>query len=224
MKHIKKKAAELKQKGYRPVKGFRGLYVAPDGRAFDLAKQKRLNMERGRNILYKGARVNILKIIMFVFNGEPIRKNEHVYFIDGDSSNTTHTNLKYSAIRPGSVKRDFEKELMSVRCYYPVLEDYNPRYIGLSKLYFSAIAEKRAFYDRKKGVKFIEVFRCYLEGGDVSRFCMSERNLRRVINDFMDLLTSEIIKDLENGALRVLPFIAPRPTLRQVKKQLKKDI
>jgi len=108
--------------------------------------------------------------------------------------------------------------LEAIRCYFNVSKRYSVRNRVLTDVYLSFIVEKRGL----QGWKNYKLIEYYLLGKNVKecsvKFGLSERDARAIINDFINCLSKDVIKDKQNGLLNELGYLDRPKTKGQILK------
>jgi hypothetical protein len=117
----------LKDKGYKLIKQYPCLYLSECGNIYDLNAGKELKPDSKNKVCIDNKRVNVCKLLLLIFKNEPIRKNGHVCFIDGNNKNLHYSNIAYQR----KYCNEQEKEInpadlcTTIRCYFEVSTKYN---------------------------------------------------------------------------------------------------
>lgn len=210
---------DLVSKGFKRSKNAPFLYLNRSGATYDLKKGKLLEPDSRNYIFVEKKRLSLPKLVLATFASQPIKSGQIVY-IDGNKRNLNIDNLRYSSQLPTIklVSIDNGQLLEAIRCYFNVSKRYSVRNTELTKVYLSFIVEKRGLQG-EKNAKLIEY---YLFGKNVKecsvKFGLRERDARAIINDFINGLSNEVIKDKQNGLLNELSYLDRPKTKRQILK------
>ncbi|WP_321287836.1 hypothetical protein [uncultured Sunxiuqinia sp.] len=221
---------QLKQDGFRVVKNHPDLYINENGTIYSLTAGKTLKTDSKNRLLIQGKRLNVPKLILEAFKGEPYNGGQVVY-IDGDNNNMALENLKYSRILPPNVSNNVDKAdmLTAIRCYFEVEKRFNLKNTIQTKLYLQGITAARQFFDTHKKAPHIGLFNAYVseilcsKAKAAKSYGIETRDGTEIINGFLNELTKEVLADLKNGVL-ILQDYKPAPKSNtQLLKEFKAD-
>ncbi len=210
---------DLVSKGFKRSKNAPFLYLNKSGVAYGLKKGKLLEPDSRNYIFVEKKRLSLPKLILATFASQPIKGGRIVY-IDGNKRNLNVDNLRYSSQLLAIQLVSIDKSLLleAIRCYFNVSKRYSVRNTELTKVYLSFIVEKRGL----QGGKNAKLIEYYLLGKNVkecsAKFGLSERDTRAIINDFINGLSNEVIKDKQHGLLNELSYLDRPKTKRQILK------
>jgi|GEM_PF-2861755 len=224
----------LKEKGFKRVKPYPDLFVNDTGTVYSLNAGKDLKATN-RNAIStaNGKRVSIPKLILFVFRNEPIRERSQIRYLDGNRGNLSPSNMEYFRIYENSHKNEVNAENLynAIRCYYEVPKRYTVKDCILTHMYLTEIIQIRCFYSEYYKRLGLDIFKSYMKGITNNIKIVAKENntnfrdVRIIVNDFFNLLISDILADMEAGNLKVKDF-QPRPKtktqiLRETNEKLK---
>jgi hypothetical protein len=209
---------DLTAKGFKRVQILSDLFVNECGAVYSLTKGKELSRDKRNTVNVDGKRVNVAKLLLSAFSGEPMRENSHIMYIDGDSSNLSPQNVKYPQLYTNKDKTDVNPDQLRevIRCYIEVPQKYNVKNQVLTRMYLTEIIRKRAFYTVYSAESGINVFKSYMQGYTKNRtetakeHGISVRDCGIIVNSFINTLITDIITDLETGKLTKQDY-RPRP-------------
>lgn len=221
---------QLKQDGFKLVKGFSYLYVNPQGKVYSLKTGKYLKPTARNLIKPENKYLSVPKLVLQAFAKQPYR-NGQIHYIDCNKSNLAVQNIKYSRIyapdrTPEPVNR--ENLLIAIRCCIQVKKRFNVNDSYQTRFYLQIITEQRQFFIYKKDLQYIEVFKTYIEGNNTTKTAtkhgLTVRDCSVIVNQFTNLLINDILTDLENGLLTIQPYEPKAPTKTQILRDYNKDL
>ena len=207
------KLKTLKEKGYKQVSGFSGLFIDQLGRVYSLKHGKHLKPST-RNYIYTGSGlVSVPKLVLQAFKGQKYRPGQITY-IDGNKYNTTPGNLKYNSLFAANELEliNYTGLLTAIRCYFAVPEKFKVKNIVATRILLNEILLKRGFYSSKNQEKYIEVYKTYMNGfvnnytQSGKQHGLSVRDCAIIVNKFTNTLINEVLTDLENGKLFIWEY------------------
>lgn len=221
---------QLKQSGFKLVTGFSSLYVNPQGKVYNLKTGKYLKPTPRNFIKPENEYLSVPKLVLQAFAKQPYR-NGQIQYIDGNKANLSIQNLKYSRIfepdrKPEPVNR--ENLLTAIRCYIQVKERFNVNERLQTRFYLQSITRQRHFFIYKKDLQHIEVFETYINGANTTKTAtkhgLTVRDCSVIVNQFIKLLITDILQELENGLLTIQPYSPEPPTKTQILRDYNKDL
>ncbi len=206
--------ASLKLEGFKKVSKYPFLFVNSSGKVFHLKKNTYLQTNKNGYVRFDGKTLNTAKLIIEAFNGQQYR-NGQIIHIDGNKLNFNAKNLKYSRIfKPNNdIKTNKADLLTAIRCYFKVEKHFNLKDSFKKQLYISSIIEKRQFFSNYGKAPHIAIFKTYISEstGNIKKTAhfhnLSIKDCTQIINTFLNLLTAEILTDLENRILTSKDFL-----------------
>ena len=200
---------DLIAKGFKRVQTLSDLFINECGAVYSLTKGKELTRDKRNTVNVDGKRVNVAKLLLSAFSGEPMRENSHIMYIDGNSSNISPSNVKYPQIYTNGLKTDVNPDQLRdiIRCYFEVPPKYSVNNQVITRMFLAEIIRKRAFYTVYSTESGINIFKSYMQGYTKNRIetakenGISVRDCSFVVNKFLNILITDIITDLEAGKL-----------------------
>ena len=222
---------ELRKQGFKPVKGF-SIYVNKHGKVYSLNKGDFVKVYKNNQININGKNFNVPKLILQAFKGQPY-KTGYIVYIDGNKSNLNIENLKYSSLFTNNTHQKLNNEnlISAIRCYFQVSPNYKVRNILKTKIYINKIIEKREFFINHINTQHIEVFETYISLNNLTFtsieetakiYNISERDCSTIVNSFINMLSTEILEDLNAGILQTKDYYRSPTIKRGSKNDLKR--
>lgn len=217
-----KTVKELKNEGFKSVNEFEHLYINEKGKVYSTTARKYLKPTARNYIKTENKYLNVPKLVLMTFKGEKYKSGQ-IYYIDGNKENLHSENVKYSRLfTPEQNNTVNTADLLTcIRCYFEVDKKYKIRDNIKTRLYLQIIIEKRDFFAKHKTLKHIEVYLTYLGKHLFEKKSLTDtakthflttRDCLVIINEFTNLLISEVLQDLKNGYLHELEYKPNRPT------------
>ncbi|WP_159517705.1 hypothetical protein [Sunxiuqinia indica] len=221
---------QLKQAGFRMVKNRQNLYITEKGTVYSLTAGKTLKNDTKNRVLIDGKRLNVPKLILEAFKGEPYNRRQ-IQYIDGNNKNLTLDNLKYKRILAPDVSNNVNNaDLMTaIRCYFEVPKRFKIKDIFKTKFYLQGIIIARGFYVLHQKAKHIALFKGYIEETTCSKakaaknYGIGTRDGQEIINGFLNILIEDVLADLKNGVLTLQGYKPTPKTNTQRIKEFKAD-
>ncbi len=217
-------AIQLKRDGFKMAGKCKSLYVSQSGAVFSVVAGKFLKPTERNQVKPETEYLSVPKLVLEAFANEPYR-NGHIIHIDGNKENLNVENLKYTRIFPTDRKPDpvnREHLLLVIRCYVRVNESYNVKDSFQTGIYLKMITGRRLFFELNKELKHIDVFQSYINGDNASKtakkYGLTALDRAVIINMFINMLITEILKDIENGIIQILPY---KPKLKTATQQIR---
>lgn len=221
---------QLKQSGFKLVTGFSSLYVNTQGKVYNLKTGKYLKPTPRNLIKPENEYLSVPKLVLQAFAKQPYR-NGQIQYIDGNKTNLSVQNLKYSRIftpdrTPEPVNR--ENLMTAIRCYIQVKERFKVNESLQTRFYLQSITRQRLFFIHKQDLQHIEVFETYINGANTiktaTKHGLTVRDCSVIVNQFINLLITEILQELENGLLTIQPYKPKPPTKTQTIREYNKGL
>ena len=209
----------LKEKGFKQAKQYPDLFTNENGIVYSLKAGRELKTTRRNTIILKtGKHVSVPKLVLSAFRNEPIRENTHIKYLDGNRSNLSVLNVEYIRKYESGLKCKLNIENLhtAIRCYFEVPKRDKVKDCIQTRFYLTGIIEKRSFYVYNCNRYGLDVFFSYMQGisnnfKDVGKqHNINIKDVPIIVNGFINLLTSDILADLEAGTLQIKDFL-PRP-------------
>ncbi len=216
---------ELKQSGFKAVKGHRDLYVNKSGKLYNIRKSKYLTPCQRNNVSINSKKHSLPKLMIHTFKGEPIRTGQIMY-IDGNKTNLDIDNIRYSRKFSPDIDVRINKPglLTAIRCYFEVPNKFKLNNT-LTKYYIKTIVNERLYFVSKK---YTEIFNSYLSGQTVGQIAKTQkvsfRDCSIIVNLFINQLINEILLDLQKGILHIKEFQPKPPTKAHQLKEYNKKL
>lgn len=212
--------SDLKVKGYKPVKDYKGLYINQIGEVYNLKTGKYHKLTARNYVIIDKRPLNVPKLVLQAFKGQKVR-NGHIVYIDGNKRNLSPKNLKYAQIYPAScsVQIDYPKLLSAIRCYIEVKKSFTAKCKIVTPLYLSIITDKRGTFLGKLSFEK-EIFKTYVNGfltnytQTAQNHGLTFRDASIIINSEINALSNEVESDKKAGKLTILPYFH-EPTKKQ---------
>lgn len=224
-----KQIAQLKQNGYRKVKGYPYLYINETGSVYSFKTGTYLKPMRRNNIKPDSECLNLPKLVLQAFANEPYRSGQ-ITHMDGNKANIERSNIKYSRIFPPDTNPEplnYADILTAIRCYFEVKRKFRIKDTFRMKMYLNMIADQRLFFIEKSELQHIEVFKTYLNQNNTTKTAnthgLTIRDYSVIVNKFKNLLVTDILEDLKAGKLKVLDFKTKQRPQIQVKRKSTTD-
>lgn len=219
------KFSELTTKGFKPVKGYKGLYINKLGEVYNRNTGKYLKLSARKYVIIDKNPLNVPKLVLQAFKGQKVRTG-HIVYIDGNKRNLTPVNLRYAQLYPAScsVKIDRAKLLTAIRCYIEVKKSFIAKCKIVTPFYISLITGKRGHFFGKLTFER-EILKTYLSSINTNytetakKHNLTVRDVSIILNNEINTLTNEVESDLKAGKLAILPYFQP-----QTKKQKREFI
>lgn len=205
---------DLKVKGFIQIKDFKHLYINKIGNVFSLQTNELLKPTINNYIRpSKDSYLNIAKLLLQAFANKPYKQGQ-ITHIDGNKKNLELSNIKYSSIFEPSYKPQVNKSdlLNAIRCYFEIEKEYNINNSILTRLYLQMIARERDYLYTISKEPYFYVFETYLTNVNnnatdtAKRHKLSIRDTIVIINSFINMLSNEVLKDLNKGTLKILDY------------------
>lgn len=213
---------ELVKQGFKQVPTHPYLYVNAQGRVCVPSSDKELQLLNGKHIrLGTNIYLNVAKLVLLAFTGEPYRAKEHIKHLDENTANFSPSNLKYANKYARSENEPLNKPNLhtAIRCYHEVPKRFVIKDHFQTRVYLRYILKVRAFYLRNADHADIGVFKTYMSGTQnnftsvAAAHGISIHDTRIIVHRFLNMLSSEVLADLEAVRLQVLDY-APKPKTR----------
>ena len=210
---------DLQEKGFKHTKLYPNLLINANGVIYNLNTRKELKADHRNTVhITGGKRLSVPRLVLFAFRNEPIREKSRIKYIDGNRSNLNLSNVEYIRIYENSRKTDVNAENLrtAIRCYFEVPKRYTVKDHIVTRMYLVQIIRKRCFYSENYERFGLDVFKSYMKGcvNNVKAVGkeheMNFKDVQIIVNEFINLLTSDILADLEIGILKVKNY-QPRP-------------
>lgn len=225
---------QLKEKGFRKIKGFSYLYINENGEIFNLRKGRFMKVSKKNQIKPDEKYLSVPKLILEAFRNHKYRPGQIVY-LDGDRENITVENVSYKRVFSSNeipISISDASVLNVIRCYFDVESTYNVKNNLQTKMYLNEIAELRGFYSLNQKDKYIDVFKGYLNIysdlnslTDVAKsYNLSYRDCKLIVNRLLDSLINEVLQDLERGVLKIKGFKPKEKTKTEIIKEYNKGL
>jgi len=221
---------QLKQDGFKLVTGFSSLYVNQRGKVYNIKTGKYLKPTPRNLIKPENEYLSVPKLVLQAFAKQPYR-NGQIQYINGNKANLSVQNLKYSRIfAPDRTHEPVNREnlLTAIRCYIQVKERFKISDSYQTRFYLQSITRQRLFFIYKKDLQYIEVFETYIEGNNTTKTAtkhgLTVRDCSVIVNQFINLLITDILTDLENGLLTIQPYKPKPPTKTQTIREYNKGL
>ncbi|KAA6335029.1 hypothetical protein EZS27_016692 [termite gut metagenome] len=215
----------LKANGFRQVKPYPDLYLNKYGKIYSLSKDTYLKPTAKNVILYGKKRLSLPKLILFVFKGESIRENSRIIYINGSNLDLSPENIQYARKYQNGLKNEINAENLrtAIRCYFEVEKRYNVKDYVLTRIYLSEILKIRYFYVKYQRKTGLEVFKSYIQGlpnshaRTAKEHDISIHDCRYIVNGFINLLTNDILTDLQTGKLTVKEYFKKKTKTQELR-------
>lgn len=199
---------ELIQRGFKKVHGLNYLFINQTGTIYSFKTGKYLRQTRKNCIRQQNVYLNVHKLILEAFTGQ-MYKSGKIVSIDGNNDNLSPHNLRYASLFNHATRHKVNtiNLKIAIRCYFDVEKKYKVNDTPKTRLYLQAIAEKRRFFDDRKGTPQIEVFKTYLKGtiNNITKTAKAHEltalDCANIVNSFKNLLIDDILHDYKAGIL-----------------------
>lgn len=214
------KYSDLKAKGYKPVKNYKGLYINQIGEVYNRKTGKCHKLTARNYVIIDKRPLNVPKLVLQAFKGQKVRSG-HIVYIDGNKRNLSPKNLKYAQIytEADSVKIDYPKLLAAIRCYIEVKKSFTAKCKIITPFYLSIITDKRGTFLGKLTFEK-EIFQTYVNGlltnytQTAKKHGLTFRDVSIILNSEINALSNEVLSDKKAGKLTTLPYFH-KPTKKQ---------
>lgn len=212
-----KKQSKYLPNGFKLVKNS-DLAINDLGAVYNI-KTKRTR--KPKTVTTKYGRITTEKAVLWVFNNETPR-NGHITHIDGQKSNKSLENIKYSTLELLTTPENFKTTeplnktnlRKAINCYFPIGDNARPNTNQQeTKMFLNDIAAKREFHIKNENEPLYKVFSDWLTCKSINAVKAGKMNgityrgALSVINLYVNRLTAEICNDLNNGLLNLQPFV-----------------
>ncbi|MBF7093596.1 hypothetical protein IUY40_18860 [Flavobacterium sp. ALJ2] len=230
IKPIRKKLAilELQKQGFVKTQ-ISGLFVTNKGDCYNHAINRKLLINKAK-ITIKGKAYNVAKIILETFCKIPIR-NGQIRFKNGNNKDYSLQNLEYATTETHHAPKETDI-IKVIRLYFEVPKKMSRQNL-IYKFYLHEIAIKRGFVHSHTG-KYFDLFLQWLNPFSLTQNQSKQEisvkngysitNGINAINEYLNLLTNDCLRDFENGFLHIKDFAPKQPTKTQKLKELQKTI
>lgn len=230
-KEINELITTLKKSGFVPVREYEQLYINKSGEVWNISKGKQLKRDQ-KNKIYFNKRFSVPKLLLLTFKNEPIREKQHIRYKDGNSLNISLENVEYIRELKSELKTllNGSKLYTAIRCYFEVSPKYKIKDWVLTQMYIQSIAKKRLFIERHTDIKYIDIFKNYIEGFQMSikqTATATSKNMfdvSMIVNEILNTFSDEILTDLKAGKLSVKEFEPKKPNKTDVRKRVENYI
>ena len=212
----------LNEKGYKRIPTFRDLFLNANGQIYNLNTGKELKPTSKNHIVVSDKYLSVPKLVLLTFKKEHIRSGE-IKYIDGNKSNLSLQNLEYATKYNEKNSIDYESLKTAIRCYFEVEKQYNVKGYILTRMYLTEIINCRFFYTKYSKRPYIDIFVRYMEGITNSRATIAKehkisvRDCNYIVNDFINLLTNDVLHDLQTGILTIKDYYKKKTKTQQIK-------
>lgn len=223
---------QLKETGCKQIPGMRDYYINQTGQVTNIKTGNPLKWITGRDLIrIENKTYNVPKLILLAFRGEPYRKQKKMAYMDGNKGNISLQNIQYAALYvdlPDTVINDIDF-IKAIRCYIQVRKRYNRMDNIATMLYLRTITDIRCFFSHYAKHPYIDIFQAYLSGFRMSIAATAKekgipvKECGIIVRFYINLLISDILKDVEAGILVVLPYQPRKKTMAQVLKEYNAD-
>lgn len=220
----------LKQKGFKVITGFSYLYINQQGQVFSLITGKYIEPNTRNCIRPRGEWLSVPKLVLQEF-GMQLYRSGQITYLDGDKSNMSIKNIKYSRIfAPDRTAESVNSENLTkaIRCYIQVTERFNANDKLHTRLYLQTITKQRQFFIYYQDSKHIEVFKTYIEGNSknetAKKHGLGIRDCSVIVNRFINLFVSDVLHEFEAGLLIIQPYKLKPITATQAIREYNREI
>ena len=199
---------QLIQTGFKKVTGFNYLFINQTGTVYSFKTGKYLMQTRKNCIRQQNKYLNVSKLILQTFTGQQYKSGK-VISIDGNNENLSPHNLRYVSLFNHDTRHKVNtiNFKIAIRCYFDVEKKYKVNDTPKTRLYLQSIAEKRRFFEDRKGTPYIEVFKTYLKGtiNNITKTAKTHNltvlDCANIVNSFKNLLIDDILREYKDGLL-----------------------
>ncbi len=220
-----KTSKELKKEGFKLVNDFDYLFINENGKVYDTNKQRFLKPTSRNYIKAENKLLSVPKLVLMTFDGKPYKRGQ-IQYIDGNKSNLSPKNIKYIRLFAPEHKNKVNQTdlITAIRCYFEIDQKYKIRDNFHTRLFLQSILKKRLFFIRHKNLKHIDVYLTYLgkhlfEQKSITETAkqhfLSVRDCLEIVNNFTNILITEILQDLEKGYLKKNEFSKPKRNINE---------
>lgn len=210
-KHMNKPESikQLKQAGFIKIKSMPDLFINTTGTVWNIATGKELHHNNSKQLIsYENKRYSVPKLVLLAYKNEPLRKLQHISYIDGNNSNLNPENIKYTSKKESGLKTQINGPNLyqAIRCYFEVYPKYNIKNDVLTRFYIKSIITKRLFFETYKTSPDIDVFKIYIEQAKnltetATQTGLNMYDVRVIVDKYINCLSSDILADMKAGIL-----------------------
>lgn len=214
---------ELYKDGFKQVPDFADYLINESGRVYNLRKGRFKTISGQNTIKANNSSFSVSKMILSAFGGQKYRPYGRIIFRDGNKHNFQLSNIGYARLfdsaHPAVISPD---DLMTaIRCYVQVKPGFNIKDRFMTGIYLKFIAEARGFISANRERMYIDVFRNYILETisiiETSKACnIGKADCAIIIHDFINILITDILSDLNNGYLQIQPFRPKQKTKTEI--------
>lgn len=205
--------SELKAIGFKPVSQHPEIWVTSNGNVYSTLTGSFLTPNSKNLIPLQQGYLSIPKAILQEFGGQKLRDKANLIYIDGNKSNLSLQNLKYSRLFEGKPTKVKESDLVTaIRCYFEVESDFKAKNsivrIYLSKMFIESIL----FIKMNAKSPYFSIFSYYCLNSSSNIAAIAEfhrigvRDCTQIINSYTNEFTGHILKRLNAGLLNLKPI------------------
>jgi len=221
---------QLKEQGFKLVKGYRNLYINETGKVYSLAHSRYLTPTPKNYIRLERDCLSVPKLVLMAFNDEPYRSGQ-IHYVDGNSKNMSRKNVKYRCLFPNnkSVTVNPSDLMTAIRCYFEVDKRFTIDNALTTRRYLQTITEHRGFMKMNESRQYIEVYKTYV---NVLLFGLNSiaqtakihglgvHDCSIIVNSFTNELISGIMQDMKAGTLYEHIYKRKKPTKTEQKRHI----
>lgn len=214
---------ELYKDGFKQVSDFADYLINESGRVYNLNKGLFEAVSDRNTIKANNSSFSVSKMILSAFGGQKYRPYGRIIFRDGNKHNFQLSNIGYARLfdsaHPAVISPD---DLMTaIRCYVQVKPGFNIKDRFMTGIYLKFIVGERMFISASGKRMYIDVFSSYISGTMIIIETAKVCNIGRVdcaiiIHDFINILITDILSDLNNGYLQIQPFRPKQKTKTEI--------